>query len=130
MKRTLLLLSLPLLVTAASAQRLTSPKQFFGQDVGADYYLSNYSQFEAYWKKLDSESDRMRVQSIGKTAEGRDQLMAIVTSPENQKRLDHYRDIARRLALGKDLSDSQARRLAEEGKAVVWIDGGLHATEV
>ena len=72
----------------------------------------------------------MMVQSIGKTAEGRDQLMAIITAPENFKRLDRYQEIARRLSQAEGLTDDQARALAKEGKAVVWIDGGLHATEV
>src|SRR6476660_1919658 len=55
--------------------------------------------------------------------------MAIITSPDNLKRIDHYREISRRLALAEGLSDDQARALAAEGRAIVWIDGGLHATE-
>src|ERR1041384_8280069 len=62
---------------APTALKLTSPKAFFGHDIGADYVLPNYTKFTEYVKKLDAESDRMIVQSIGKTAEGRDQLMAI-----------------------------------------------------
>ena len=92
--------------------------------------LPNYTKFTEYVKKLDAESDRMIVQSIGKTAEGRDQLMAIITAPENHKNLAKYKDISRRLALAEGLTDDQARALARDGKAVVWIDGGLHATEV
>ena len=72
----------------------------------------------------------MVVQEIGKTAEGRPQLMAIVTSPENHRNLARYKEISRRLALAEGLTDEQARALAKEGKAVVWIDGGLHASEV
>ena len=72
----------------------------------------------------------MKVVEIGKTAEGRPQLMAIITSPENHKKLDRYREISRRLARAEGLTDEQARALAKEGKGVVWIDGGLHATEV
>ena len=56
--------------------------------------------------------------------------MAIITSPENHKKLARYKEIARRLALAEGLTDDQAQALAAEGKAVVWIDGGLHATEV
>jgi hypothetical protein len=55
--------------------------------------------------------------------------MAIVTTPENHRRLARYREIARQLAMAEGLSDDQAHALAKEGKAVVWIDGGLHATE-
>ncbi|HJP82642.1 MAG TPA: M14 metallopeptidase family protein, partial [Fimbriimonadaceae bacterium] len=130
MKRSSALVFICLPFLAVAQGKVTSPKQFFGHDVGDDYYLSNYQQFSEYWAKLDKESDRITVRSIGKTAEGRDQLMAIVTSPENQRKLDRYRDIAKRLALAKDLSDADAQKLSMEGKAVVWIDGGLHASEV
>ncbi len=130
---TALALALALIAAAgvsAEAQAVTSPKQQFGFDVGTDYQLPNYQQLVAYWQKLDRESDRMKVVEIGKTAEARPQLMAIVTSPENHRRLDRYREISRRLALADGLTDDQARALAREGKTIVWIDGGLHATEV
>ena len=110
--------------------RITSPRSQFGHNIGDDYYLANYSQMIDYWHKLDRESDRMRMTRIGTTAEGRPMWMAIITSPENQKKLARYQEISRRLALAENLTDAQARALAAEGKAVVWIDGGLHATEV
>lgn len=56
--------------------------------------------------------------------------MAIISSPDNLSKLDHYREIAARLALAGDLTDDDARKLSKEGKAIIWIDGGLHATEV
>ena len=108
---------------------VTTPRAHFGFDIGADYHLANYSQMVAYWKVLARQSKRIRLDTIGTTAEGRPILMAIITAPENHARLARYRDIARRLALA-DLSDSAAHALARQGKAVIWIDGGLHATEV
>ncbi|MEO8622644.1 MAG: M14 family zinc carboxypeptidase, partial [bacterium] len=116
--------------THASAQsHITTPKEALGANFGDDYFLASYAQMSAYWRTLDKESDRMVLKEIGKTAEGRPHLMAIVTSPENHKRLAHYQDISARLAHAEGLTDEQARRLAKDGKAVVWIDGGLHATE-
>src|SRR5687767_11934975 len=120
----------PALPAQSAAPRVTSPKEFFGFNIGDDWKLANYDQFQNYWKKIDAESDRMVVQEIGKTAEGRPQLMAIITSPENFKKLDRYKEIARRLAMAEGLSEDDAKALAREGKAVVWFDGGLHATEV
>jgi len=126
-----LLLAGALVAPALPAQtRVTSPKEFFGFNIGDDWKLANYDQFQAYWKKIDQESDRMVVEEIGKTAEGRPQLMAIITSPENFKKLDRYREIARKLALAEGLTDEEAQALAREGKSIVWFDGGLHATEV
>jgi hypothetical protein len=115
---------------AAQAPNVTSPKQFFGFNIGDDYQLATYTQLADYWQKLDKDSDRLRVVEIGKTAEGRPQLMSIVTAPENFKKLDRYKEIARRLALADGVSEDQAHALAREGKSIVWIDGGLHATEV
>ena len=110
--------------------RITSPRAQFGHNIGDDYFLANYSQMIDYWRRLDRESDRMRMVRIGTTAEGRPMWMAIITSPDNQKKLPRYQEISRRLALAENLTDEQARALSIEGKAIVWIDGGLHATEV
>lgn len=117
--------------TQAIAQgKVTSPKEFFGHNIGDDYWLANYDQFMAYFKKIDAESNRMQVVEIGKTSEGRPHYAAIITAPENFSKLARYKDISMRLAKGEGLTDVQARALAKEGKAVLWFDGGLHATEV
>lgn len=116
---------------AQTAPRITTPKEALnGSEPGDDYFLANYDQTTAYWKKLAAESDRMKLVSLGKSVEGRDIWMAVISSPENLKKLDHYVDIDRRLALAKGLTDAEAHALAREGKAMVWIDGGLHASEV
>lgn len=118
-------------ISATQAQnKVTAPVEQFGFDIGDDYKLISYTQILDYWKKLDTESDRMNLVDIGPTAEGRRQYMAIISSPENLRNLEHYREISMNLALVKDLTKEDAKALAIEGKAVVWIDGGLHATEV
>ena len=111
-------------------QRVTTPEQEFGHEIGADYQLVNYTELYAYFQKLAGESDRMTVEDIGLTEEGRPQVMAVITSPANHANLDRYREISRRLAKTDGVSEDEARRLAQEGKAVIWIDGGLHASEV
>jgi hypothetical protein len=116
--------------TAPPSSRVTTPKDQWGHNVGDDYFLADYQQLVAYWRKLAAQSPRVHLVEIGKTAENRPMLMAVVTSPANFAKLDRYREIASRLANAEGLTDDQARALAREGKAVVWIDGGLHATEV
>src|SRR3954466_9633590 len=112
------------------APRLTTPREQFGHDIGDDYYLANYTQYVEYLRKLDKESERMTVVEIGKTEEGRPELTAIITSPENHRKLAQLKETNRKLALADGLTDDQARQMARDGKTVVWIDGGLHATEV
>ncbi|HEY0037013.1 MAG TPA: M14 metallopeptidase family protein, partial [Longimicrobium sp.] len=121
-------------VLAASAglpaqARLTTPQQQFGHEIGADYRLPNYRALVDWWQKLAAESDRMELVDIGRTAEGRTQYMAIVSSPANLRDRERYRQTAATLARAR-VDSAQAVRLSREGKAVVWIDGGLHANEV
>jgi hypothetical protein len=115
---------------AGAQSRLTSPEQFFGHRIGADYRLPNYTKLHEYFATIARESERVVLDTIGVTEEGRPQIMAIVTSPENHRNLARYKEISRRLALAEFADSAEARRLAREGKAVIWIDGGLHATEV
>jgi hypothetical protein len=116
--------------TKSAPQSITTPEEFFGHEIGADYQLPNYTRLVEYWRILASESPRMVLEEIGRTTEGRPQLMAIVTSPGNQANLARYREISRSMALAEGVSEEQARAMAREGRAVVWIDGGLHASEV
>jgi hypothetical protein len=113
----------------AATAPLPTPKSHFGFEIGDDYHLATYTQTEAYFKKLAAASDRLKLVDIGKTEEGRTQWMVVCTSPANLAKLDRYQDISRRLARAEGLSETEARTLAAEGRAVVWIDGGLHATE-
>ena len=122
-------------VLAASAglpaqAALTTPRPKLGHDIGDDYWLANYKQLPAYWEKLAKESDRMKLVNIGKTEEGRPQLMAIVTSPGQPRGSS---TAIRRSPAGsrwpKASTRPRRRSSPREGKAVVWIDGGLHASE-
>lgn len=114
---------------AYAAGPVTSPKEAFGHEIGDDYFLANYTQLEAYFKTVAGQSDRMKLVDIGETEEGRREYMAIVSSPANLAKLDRYREIARKLAKAEGVTEAEAKALAAEGKAVIWIDGGLHATE-
>jgi hypothetical protein len=113
----------------AFAADIPSPDKAFAQPVGSDYFLADYTAYEAYLKSLAAASDRMKLVDIGKSEEGRTQWMAIVSSPANLAKLDRYKEISRKLAKAEGVSKEEAAKLAAEGKAIVWIDAGLHASE-
>lgn len=112
------------------AQNVPTPKSHFGFNIGDNYHLATFTQTEAYLKKIAAVSKKVKLQVIGKTEEGRDQYMVIVSDPSNLAHLEKYKSIAQKLARAEDISAEEAKKLSNEGKAVVWIDGGLHATEV
>ena len=129
MKFRTLALALCSFALLAQTPKITTPKDQFGSNIGDDYFLATYAQLTDYWQKLARESNRMKLVDIGLTAEGRHQYMAVISSPANLAKLDHYKEISAKLAHAENLSADEARALAREGKAVVWIDGGLHASE-
>ncbi len=110
--------------------QIPTPQSVLGHKPGDDFYLANYEEALGYFQKLAAASDQIKLFKVGRTSEGRDWYIAVISSADNLRNLDRYREIGRRVALVKGLDDSEARQLAREGKAIVHIDGGLHATEV
>ena len=115
----------------STAPKITTPKEQFGWDIGDDYRLVNYTQYVEYLKKLDQAvraHDRARDRQDGGGTSRADRDHHVAGEPQ-KLRADQGGEP--QLALAEGLTDDQARQLAhEDGKTVVWIDGGLHATEV
>lgn len=125
----LLLAFLILFSSFAFSQTIPRPEEILGFKVGEDYHLATYTQAIAYFQKLAQNSNKIRLFDCGKTSMGQTMTYAVISSPDNIANLEKYKEIARKLALVKGLSEEQAKSLAREGKAVVYIDGGLHASE-
>src|ERR1700723_3718806 len=104
-------LALILTIYPASAQKTITPPKIGEYMAGDDYYLANYTQLLDYWNKVAKESDRIKIVQIGKTAEDRPFIMAIITAPANHKNLAHYKEISQRLARAEGLTDAQAHAL-------------------
>ncbi len=112
------------------ARAVPIPKEVFGFTPGEDFKVFRWAQDVEYFRKLDAASDRIVVEEIGKTTLGKPMLLALISSEANLKNRERYRAIARELALAKNGDDAKARALAKEGRAIVWIDGGMHSSEI
>ena len=116
-------------ITPAQESATPTPESVIGWAPCADYKLATYEQIAEYFHVLDKATDRMQLVDIGETAEGRTQLMAIISSESNMQNLARYKEISQQLARAR-VSGDEAQALVDEGKAIVWIDFGLHSTEV
>ncbi|MGA2259820.1 MAG: M14 family zinc carboxypeptidase [Acidobacteriota bacterium] len=114
----------------ARSAEITTPEKFLGFKVGADYKLATYEQAIGYLELLASQSPRIKVLDMGPTSMGRRQKYAVISSEEAMKDLDRFKGITKKLSLARGTAAAEAHKLAEEGKAVVYIDGGMHASEV
>ena len=124
------LLSALLFSTAFLFAQVPTPESVLGHKPGDDFYLASYDESLGYFQKLAASTDKLKLVQVGKTTQGRDWYIAIISSAKNLADLDKYKDTAKRLALVKGLNDAEAHALARNGKVIVHIDGGLHATEV
>jgi hypothetical protein len=129
-------LTLALAVATPTADSpVPTPESTLGFAPCADFKLATSERISDYLHALDASSERISVFDIGRTTEGRRQELVAISSERNLRQLARFKAIARSLALnrnaaGAPLTDRQAKLLAREGKAMVWLNFGLHSTEV
>ena len=116
-------------LVSQSLAQVPHPSDIFGFMPGDDYKLATYDQMLEYYQALDEASPRVMMREIGTSVLGEPLLLLFISSRSNLRRLDRWRETSEKLARAR-ISDAEARELADEGKAIIWIDGGLHATEV
>ncbi len=108
----------------------TSPESFLGFKVGADRKLADYNQIQAYFQKLDAESPRLSLLTIGTSTLKKPMIMAVITSEANMAQLDDYRAMAKKLTDPRTLPPDEAQKLARDGKLILLITCSLHASEI
>ena len=124
-----------LLVAACVALSLQAPgaqapDQYFGFHIGADGELARYPKIVEYLQHLSTATNRVKFEEIGKTTMGNPYVLATISAPENLAKLDRLVEINRRLADPRGLSEAEAKRLAQEGRAFYFVYGTIHSTEV
>ncbi|MHB1191608.1 MAG: M14 family metallopeptidase [Longimicrobiales bacterium] len=129
-----LFLALAALVLAAAptaAQNVPTPLQHFGFEIGQDRKLADWNQLTSYYEKLAQTSQRVTVDTLGLSTMSRPFVMLTITSPENHARLAEFKAIQEKLADPRKISgEAELQRLLEQGRTVVLITHGIHATEV
>ena len=114
---------------STQAAEAPAPSEVLGFEPGDDYQLALWEELTPYYEQLAAASDRVELRQIGETVLGKPLIVLFVSSAENLADLDRHRETSAALARA-EISEEEARRLSRDGKAVVWIDAGLHATEV
>ncbi len=113
----------------SSDKGIPTPKEILGFSIGEDYKLASYAEAIKYLQILEKSSHKIKLFVAGKTSMNKDMYYAVISAEENIKRLDEYAEISKKLSIGKGINEEEAKELARTGKVIVYIDGGLHATE-
>jgi hypothetical protein len=125
---------IPSLLAVAVALPLAAvpptPESHFGHRIGQDRILLDWGKVVSYFRALEQSSDRIRVEDIGKSVQGRTMIAAYISDPETLRNLPRYQQIQKRLADARKTTPAEAEKLVVQGKTVVAITCSVHATEV
>ncbi|HVJ67391.1 MAG TPA: M14 metallopeptidase family protein [Caulifigura sp.] len=117
-------------VALAADPSLDSPETFLKRPIGTDFQLADWTNVSGYYRQLDKQSPRVVVESVGKTTEGREFLIAIISSEENLAKLPEIKANARIVADPRGKSDAEKAKAIEQGKVILFITPTMHSTEV
>jgi Zinc carboxypeptidase len=119
---------------AAAPQRalpIPTPRSVLGFDPGDDRKLAEWPVLVRYFQALARASDRVDYRELGKTTLGAPFAALAISSPQNLRQLDRYRQINARLADPRGFRTSRDAQEALRGaKTIVLITSSIHSTEV
>lgn len=116
-------------LSTSSAQ--PSPKDLLGFRPTDDKTIADWTQITNYFNKLDIASNRITVKEIGKTTLGKPIITVFISSEENLKNLEKYKQINKKLANPRYIKDkNETERLIANGKTIVAISCSIHSTEI
>lgn len=108
-----------------------SPGQFFGHPAGAEKKLIGWDGITRYLQDLSRNSERLKFMEIGKTTGNNPFILTVISSPENLGKIEHYKEINRRLFDPRTISsDEDAQDLIQEGKIFVLVTCSIHSNEI
>jgi hypothetical protein len=116
--------------SSATPAAVPTPESHFGHRMGADRKLLDWEKVVSYFRLLEKSSDRIRVDDLGKSAEGRPFIALTIAAADTLRNLGRYREIQSKLADPRRTTDAEAENLIAQGKTIVMITCSIHATEV
>ncbi len=112
-----------------ASETVPTPLSFFGRIPGTPGELTYAKDIHRYLDALATNSPRARYWSIGKTEEGRDQVVLAIADEATLRRLDDYKAMLAALTDPRKTSEKEAQRLIKTAKPIYWITSGIHSPE-
>ncbi len=103
---------------------IPAPADFLGYELGERFTV--HARMLDYFEALAASSDKITLHDYGHTHEGRRLIYVVVTSTENQGRIEDIRTNNLRLA---DPSDAEAEALIPDHPAIHWMSYNVHGNE-
>lgn len=106
---------------------IIAPEAILGGALGSR--LAAHEEVVTLWRSWDEQSERVVVREYGRTHEGRELLVGVVTSPANHARMDEIVRDQRRLADPRGLAQAEREALCRSTPAVAYLGCSIHGDE-
>src|SRR5665213_1054203 len=112
-----------------ASDKVPSPLKFLGRIPGTPGELTYAHDIQRYYEALAKASPRVRTWVIGKTEEGRDQIIIAIADEATIRKLDQYKEMLAKLGDPRRITQEQARQLFHTAKPIYYISSGIHSPE-
>ncbi len=119
---------IPFVPDARYDGKVPTPGEFLGFALGTRPV--RHHQVEGYFEILARHSDRASLRAYGKTHEGRDLLLFIVSSSENMAQLDSIRKNNEKLGDPRGVKKEELDKLIDSSPVVAWMGYTIHGDEI
>jgi hypothetical protein len=120
-----------LALSFSAVGQVPSPRSVLGFNPTDDKTIADWTQIADYFSRLDRASGKVLVREIGKTTNGKPLIVAFISSADNIKNLERYRQISAKLADPRTVRDKkELDELVRKGKTIVSIACSIHSTEI
>ena len=113
--------------TGAFDPAVPTPQSVLGYAVGARF--TPHHKVHQYFEALARSSDRVRLDTLGHTYEGREVLLLIVSSPANLQRMDAIRRDAEAVAYPDRTPQAELDAIVPRLPAIAWLGYTVHGNE-
>lgn len=117
------------LASLPASASVPSPERYFGTIAGAPGVMHHASEVYGYFRALAKATPRVRVETLGKSEEGREMILVIIADDSTMQHLDTYRARMAELSDPRRLSGGPDSVIAG-AKPIYYLNGGLHSTEM
>jgi hypothetical protein len=120
----------PCVAYVPASDTVPSPTKYLGHIVGAEGELSSTAKIYGYFRKLAETSPRVRVETIGRSEEGRDILLVVVSDEAGIRDLARHKEATAALADPRKTTPEAAEALIASARPIYYFNAGLHSTEL
>jgi hypothetical protein len=104
-----------------------TPRAVLGYDLGDQF--TQHHRIVKYAERLAATSRRVRLDTTAITHEGREVLLAIITSDRNQQNIEQIKRNAQRLADPRAVPAGELANIKAQLPAIVWLGFTVHGNE-